>query len=305
VDADTPSGSANSRRENPAPSRVIFAVPFAAISRASWRSWRSSAVNTLATVRRRSDPANRPIGWHPFLAKAYLLPARSFRATIRGVAQTHHSPTVLSWPDPQTGPWSIRVHWQDIDGRPECVGLEVWNGSGIDGAPTEGRTPAPITATGLRDLKPDTLLRAARRQYAEGLTEIAAGFDRKLGAANRKAGRGRTKRSPFVAEDVAPTVGGSGSPHTQALRRKARSVDQPRKAAKGSKRRGRPPGVSHSPEHWQRVAEVYTEARRAGHDPTAAVAAEFDKTHSTAGKWVARCRELDLLPPTTRGKARS
>jgi hypothetical protein len=29
------------------------------------------------------------------------------------------------WPDRKTGPWLLTFHWQAIDGRPECVGLDI------------------------------------------------------------------------------------------------------------------------------------------------------------------------------------
>jgi len=216
-----------------------------------------------------------------------------------------HAPTLLSWPDPETGPWSIRVHWQDIDGRPECIGLELWNGSAIDGGAAEGRTPAPITATGLRGLKPDALIQAARHQYVQEIEAIAAGFDRSIAAGNRKAGRGRTKRSPYAAKDVPLTAGTAGAPQTQALRQKAQNAKLPRKAAKGSKRRGRPPGATYPPDFWDQVAEVYSAAHRAGLNPTAEVEVAFGKSHSQAGKYIAHCRALGKLPPTTRGRAKS
>jgi hypothetical protein len=67
-------------------------------------------------------------------------------------------------------------------------------------------------------------------------------------------------------------------------------------------RRGRPP--EYGPEHFAEVARVYREAYADNKAPTRAVARHFSVSHSAAGKWVARCRDLGLLPPTTRGKAR-
>lgn len=52
------------------------------------------------------------------------------------------------------------------------------------------------------------------------------------------------------------------------------------------------------------VAEVYNEAFRARHAPTAAVAQAFFKSHSAASKWVAAARAAGLLAPTSKGRAR-
>jgi len=69
-------------------------------------------------------------------------------------------------------------------------------------------------------------------------------------------------------------------------------------------RGGRPP--LYKPEHWSAVADIYRAAFADGRlTPTRAVAREFRVPQSTAAKWVARCRDLGLLPLTTRGKARS
>lgn len=68
-------------------------------------------------------------------------------------------------------------------------------------------------------------------------------------------------------------------------------------------RGGRPPLYDWS--HWVAVTNAYRNAYAAGKTPTRAVARRFKVAPSTAAKWVARCREFGLLPPTTRGRARS
>lgn len=59
------------------------------------------------------------------------------------------------------------------------------------------------------------------------------------------------------------------------------------------------------PEHLALVAEVYARAVASGRrDPTKAVSERWPGTpHSTAAKWVRRARDLELLQPTTKGKA--
>jgi len=54
-------------------------------------------------------------------------------------------------------------------------------------------------------------------------------------------------------------------------------------------------------EHWREVAAVYSEAANRG-APTEAVRRHFHLSKSAAAKQVARCREMGLLPPTSRGR---
>ncbi len=56
-------------------------------------------------------------------------------------------------------------------------------------------------------------------------------------------------------------------------------------------------------EHWEDVASAYTTAHLERKSPTKAVAEGFNISYSAAAKKVAKCRQLGLLPPTTRGKA--
>jgi transposase len=51
------------------------------------------------------------------------------------------------------------------------------------------------------------------------------------------------------------------------------------------------------------VAEVYRDALERGEAPTKAIQEKFPASKSAAAKWVAKCRALGLLPPTTRGRS--
>jgi len=71
-------------------------------------------------------------------------------------------------------------------------------------------------------------------------------------------------------------------------------------------KRARVPGPRVSglgPLHWQAVAEVYRDALERSEAPTKAVQEKFQASKSAAAKWVAKCRTLGLLPPTTRGRS--
>jgi hypothetical protein len=58
-------------------------------------------------------------------------------------------------------------------------------------------------------------------------------------------------------------------------------------------------------EHFEEVARIYRLAYSRNRTPTRAVARHFDATAAQAAKWVARSRQMGLLPRTARGKARA
>jgi hypothetical protein len=70
-----------------------------------------------------------------------------------------------------------------------------------------------------------------------------------------------------------------------------------------TRRGGRPPKYDRA--WWEKVARVYVEAYARNRTPTRAVASRFRVSESAAAKWVAKCRDIGLLPKTTRGKARA
>jgi hypothetical protein len=120
-----------------------------------------------------------------------------------------------------------------------------------------------------------------------------------------------TQPSPFVEDPKRPAVVfDTGAPLTRDLRSRASALKKASPWPKGAKRRGRPPGKVHSPEHWQRIAEMYREADRAGRNPTKEIyerliEAGDDVAYSTVATWIARCRQMGMLPKTTKGKAKA
>ena len=214
-------------------------------------------------------------------------------------------PVQMLWPDPKTGPWSVLIHWCTIAGRPECIGLDVRYGTQLDGSSLAGAKPTPITATALRDLRPDALIRAARQRRIDGLGSSVDALHAYIRTENEASGRGRTAQSPFVAAKATRAKRSKpAAPATATLRSRAKRMGEPRRWPKGSKPRGRPKGKdTYAPEHWQMVADVYRAAWTAGvRGPTGEVAEHFQIGYSTAATWVSRCRSKGLLPPTTRGK---
>src|ERR1039458_8360009 len=90
------------------------------------------------------------------------VPTRGTVALVVKVKPPQEPPVQMLWPDSKLGPWSVVVHWRNIDGRPECTGLDLRHGTRMDGRALPATSPTPITASALRDLRPDALIRAAR-----------------------------------------------------------------------------------------------------------------------------------------------
>lgn len=177
--------------------------------------------------------------------------------------------------EPLQGPWNVTYHFAEVDGRFECVGLDVRS---FRAEPTvevdeEGRPmaklnyrtslgglpPAPVTTALIRELPVASLIRVARRD----LRDVAISAARQPGqpAAKRRALR-------EVAEEF---------------------VERPRRR--------------YDDAHFARVAEVYVTAWKAGKPPTLAVSEEMKASRSAAAKWVAKARKMGLLGETERGRA--
>jgi hypothetical protein len=55
-------------------------------------------------------------------------------------------------------------------------------------------------------------------------------------------------------------------------------------------------------DHYKQVADVYRAAYQAKEPPARKVADEYGVPPATARAWIARCREMGLLPPATERK---
>lgn len=132
-------------------------------------------------------------------------------------------------------------------------------------SPLAGESPSPsVTSSLLRSVHLGRLIEEERRRHVG--------------------------RSRYLATHVV------GSTDTSALyERMAGAFDEM------APRPGRP--VTLTPEHFARVARVYSAAVASG-KPTQAVARKWRVPETTAAKWVERCRsdELGLLPKTERGR---
>jgi hypothetical protein len=187
----------------------------------------------------------------------------------------------LDWRDPEGREWLVRVHLASIDGRAECVGLELrsfrQDDVGIerfshDQLPEKAEATGVVTASLLRALPVGGLIAAAKR---------AARFFAEQNAEPQP-----------VSEEIRELerlawVGGALERLLAAKAERAREVLP---ALRG----GRPP--IHNPAE---IAEVYLHG---GATPTRAVAEHFHLSRSAAAKQVARAREAGFLDKTTQGK---
>lgn len=184
------------------------------------------------------------------------------------------------WPDPENGPFRIRLYWDVVDGRVECVGLELTSiknpnmpsairphtEPGFWSPPEWIPDPTPLTTSHLRDLHLSSLVSELREAMADSL-------------------RARTDTGALDRADTDST-------EYQEL---AHRADE------SSPRRGRRP--TYSRDHFRQVAEVYARAHLTGSNPRDAVAEWGTVSGSAAAKWIARAREYGFLESTDKGKA--
>lgn len=170
------------------------------------------------------------------------------------------------WPDPDTGPWAVTLEWAEIDGRVECVGVTMRSFSpdgtvDLTDLPTLEDTREVMTAALWRSVPIGSLINEKRRSVAEFWEP-----------GGRMAQHGLAEVHEGEGEGVA------------AMWRPGR------------------PKRRKDPDHFEMVADIYRAAARAGLPPTKTVQERLGPvSHSTAAKWVAKCRKLGLLPETSRG----
>ena len=220
----------------------------------------------------RVDEGGRPLPGPPPLP----LSAQSRQGLLQALhARADADPRVLFEQRFDRGPWWVYLRFGEVAGRIECIGVEVM------GNP-DGKDQAPLTALAVRRLPVGRLVDRARREYRERL-QAASGLDPSPGDWNPDTPQ--EERQPILDQLRA------------GIRARLPLVER----EFASERKGRP--SLYGPEHFARVVEVYLKTLSAGGNPTAEVARRFGVTRSAAAKWVARAREMGLLPPTTRGRA--
>ena len=244
---------------------------------------------------------------------------------------------VVRFPDPIVGPYVVRMWFEEIVGRIELVGVELWGRLPWVPLPelaeawaeeqTEAvcrpgplnESPTPISAVAIRDVPFMSLAGDAKVQMAADF------FERSTSEGPLDAQAAQLKlefggdESIGIQEHIQSVLQMAES-ERQRLRSLADSLQG--KVARG---RGRP--TLHGPDFYARVARIYTAAVRAGlPNPTLTVADHISAdearavSKTAAAKWVAICRRTDasgnpvdpghphaLLPPwdpTTRRSAK-
>lgn len=187
------------------------------------------------------------------------------------------------WPDPMRGPWAVTFHFASDGERIVTVGFDLRSFSGGDYRPVIGKGGRPLKRAEYRPVKlrpatgdlPEVTSTLLRQLPLEGLRDSA-----------RRAARAQ---AAFAALEAAAT---------DTIRARAEKLAEAyTQERKGSG--GRPPLPL---SHFEEVARVY---RAATSKPTKAVAAHFDRSPATAAKWVMRCRQLELLPPTAKADTKA
>lgn len=197
--------------------------------------------------------------------------------------------TEVRWPDEETGPWRVRLVWQVISRRWECVSFAV------DTLPD--LPAAPLRAAKLKaDFPLGAIMERSRPQVQAGRERRIAAGDQEACALPRPYYM-QISDKPITDAEIAEglAVAAKAREQRQAIRDRQKELE----AAMPKSKSGRP---SLSPAHLANVARVYSDAYASG-KPTKAVAKYFHVEHSTAATWIARCRDFGLLGKTEKGKA--
>jgi hypothetical protein len=181
------------------------------------------------------------------------------------------------------------LHFGVVDGRPECVGIEV-------GALTQPEDIETYSSEERRHwrLRPGRVLDGPLRPIsAEQLRGLGLGVEVRE---TLRQWSGEVRHLGFGDFEM---PSGEAVPRRWRLEARQRLLlTQP------EPRPGRP--RRYDRQHFEQVARVYLEGEALNRTPTRHVARSFGVSQSTAAKWVQRCRYdpefAGLLPPTTRGR---
>src|ERR1035438_2910169 len=147
----------------------------------------------------------------------------------------------LLWPDPAEGPFEVRLLMQVLEGRYECVGIDI--------RPAAGLAARPLLSSELRKLQIRDMIGAERRRYLLNLKNI---HGNRVEVADQLVKKGK------LAQDEATRfVTGIKDIYSTELRAGAGAEIRGR----ASRRGGRP--KLYDDTYYREVAAVYTAACRA------------------------------------------
>lgn len=190
----------------------------------------------------------------------------------------------MRWPPPD-GPWLVELEWAEVSGRAEPVAFTL----------RSVEHQRSVKAGDLRAIPLGQIAADCRAGSARRLHKLAS--DHRSEADLRREFAEILRLHGEPPGDPSPDAPGGRRVSTGAAERAALYEAPPRRPG------GRPQEYDNA--HWAGVAAVYTHAGDEGRPPTKAVAERWFVSRSAAGKWVARCRTLGLLAPTTQGKPNS
>lgn len=194
------------------------------------------------------------------------------------------SPVVTWSPGGGQGNWLIEVHFAEVNGRADCVGLTI----------RSYRTPDEKHP---RAASFPTIDEATRVVTTALLKQVPTG--RVINEALRQAKT--DSRMLRLAEEITKALGGKDLRSSKG-RKDARRASKSFETAE-QRKLGRPADVDYT-----KVAEVYLTAWRDRKPPTKAVMNAFGLTYTSAAKRVLRAREKGLIPAgqgaATRRKAK-
>lgn len=194
--------------------------------------------------------------------------------------------TSTRWPKNPPGPWLVELEWATLSGRAEVVAFTLRSVG----------HHRPVRASDLRSIPLAAVENERRSAKARTLRKMA-GDDRTLADLRRDHLEALRLTGQDASSSPAPGAPGGERPIAEGTAERAQAFEAARSARSGRPR-------TYSDAHWAEVAATYIRAYSEGGAPTAAVAGRWSVSPSAAGKWVAKCRRLGLLEPTTQGRPR-
>lgn len=124
--------------------------------------------------------------------------------------------SVHRWPDPDGGPWRVELQWGEVDGRPECVGVQLAQVV-LTESESEARCVRALTAAILRRIPVADWIADDRATIAPpveatgGMRKSAADRLRAAAEVYQAATRAGRKPTRAVAEHFGISSGGASN----------------------------------------------------------------------------------------------